>query len=137
MQTEPNPGHSYFTTLLGNVTKSYPKFSVPIFVVGFLKVFAPPRGFRISIIPNLTNFQLSTCVLQFLAKHISKSYKPTKYYLTSIPKKKKNTKDSSVLLLCLVFFFSERTLTDHSIQGVLALCYFWDLEKIRISQKSH
>ena len=24
-----------------------------------------------------------------------------------------------------------------NIQGVLALCYFWDLEKIRISQKSH
>ena len=77
VQTEPNPGHSYFTTLLGNVTKSYPKFSVPIFVVGFLKVFAPPRGFRISIIPNLTNFQLSTCVLQFIAKHTLKSYKST------------------------------------------------------------
>ena len=23
------------------------------------------------------------------------------------------------------------------VQRVLALCYFWDLEKIRISQKSH
>ena len=23
------------------------------------------------------------------------------------------------------------------VQGVLALCYFWDLEKIRISQKSY
>ena len=77
VQTEPNPGHSYFTTLLGNVTKSYPKFSVPIFVVSFLKVFAPPRGFGISIIPNLTNFQLLTCVLQFLANHMSKSYKST------------------------------------------------------------
>ena len=32
---------------------------------------------------------------------------------------------------------SDDRVSGNHIQGVLALCYFWDLEKIRISQKSH
>ena len=47
---------------------------------------------------------------------------------------------NSFLFICECFMFSGQIINDLNgimVQGVLALCYFWDLEKSRISQKSH